>query len=304
MTKKYLIERWEVEPQLRFILNKINDLLKGGNVQSRINTYEFVDGKLDLRGIIINERTIAKLELQNADLTFSSFKDCWIENSLFEKCNFEKVDFSKFSDHKNIFKECYFKNCKFNYASLGDGGTSFSECVFEDCNFFKTIFIRPEFVGVSFKNCKINSIDFFGSSFESCCFEGNLKDIWFRGGFPLQVDYSNYGIPKRNEMKNVSFVNAELEDLTFSDNCDLSSVKIKSSDKYYKYERWKERLEFLKMEDRNWSDKEKKEAEIFANTYLVHAKNQEWHIINREDVERDHGKDIALKIINHLNNFQ
>jgi fluoroquinolone resistance protein len=129
-----------------------------------------------------------------------------------------------------------------------------------------------------------------------------LKNVWFRGGFPLQSDIIHFGSPKKNEMREVSFENAELEDVTFSDNCDLSTVTIKSSNHYYKYNRWKSKLEFLKLESLNWDNFEKKEIDIFLKTYLVHAEHQDWYIINRNDLERDYGKDVSLKIIDSLNN--
>jgi len=149
----------------------------------------------------------------------------------------------------------------------------------------------------------MKDIDFDASFFDNCIFEGELNDVWFRGGFPLHSDCDRFGVPKKNEMKNVSFEKAELKDLTFSDNCDLSSVRIKNNDKYYKYNHWEKRLEFLKSEISNWEEKEKKEAEIFSDVHLVHAKSQQWYIINREDMERNYGKEVAVKIINKLNRF-
>jgi len=303
MMKKKLIERWALVPELKSLVIKIDSLLSKGKFQSEIIPFKLIDGKLDLRGLNISGKELKKVEIKNANFTFSSFADCWIENSLFEKCYFEKVDFSSFSDHKNIFKECYFKSCKFSNASIGHGGSEFSNCEFEDCNFLKAIFVRAEFINVIFKNSRINNIDFNASSFENCSFEGELRNIWFRGGFPLESDISYFGVPKKNEMKNVSFINAELHDLTFSDNCDLSTIKIKYSDRYYVYDKWKERLSYLKSNILNWNEREKKEAEIFINVYSVHAKKQDWQIINIDDIERDYGKEVAFKIVSCMDSF-
>ncbi|SHM02948.1 pentapeptide repeat-containing protein [Myroides odoratimimus] len=277
--------------------------LNGGELSSIINSIEFVEGKLDLRGLDLKTKTIRKLKVCDADFSFSMFNDCWVEKSLFERCYFEKVDFSSFSDHGNIFKECVFKNCKFNGAVVGYDGTKFLECEFIQCNFPKAIFIRPEFVGVFFKNSRIKGLDFNASSFEECDFEGQLNDIWFRGGFPLKSDDKEFGSPKKNEMKNVSFVNAELHDLTFSDHCKLLNVKINTSGKYYKFDRWSERLLLMKESISNWNVEEQREIEIFINVYSVHAQNQEWYILNIEDVEREYGKEIAYKIVSFLNSI-
>ncbi|MBV8325495.1 pentapeptide repeat-containing protein [Chryseobacterium sp.] len=305
MNKKELIERWVTDPGFTLVQKEIAKLSKkGGRFNLANSSVGEYCGKIDFRGIPLDSQTISGLKFINIDFSFSTFEHSWVEKSIFENCLFEKADFSDFSEHQDSFTDCVFKDCKFNLSAIGYDGTSFSGCIFENCKFNRTIFNRPEFVDVVFKNCKIKNIDFSASSFENCSFEGVLQDVWFRGGYPLQSEIERFGIPKKNEMKNVSFEKAELIYPTFSNHCDLSTVKINPSGNYYKYDRWKERLESLESEILNWEDKEeKKEAEIFSYSYLVHAKTQEWHIINTNDVERDHGKDIALKIINHLNNF-
>ncbi|MDM1039228.1 hypothetical protein HX057_02840 [Myroides odoratimimus] len=48
---------------------------------------------------------------------------------------------------------------------------------------------------------------------------------------------------------------------------------------------------------------EQREIEIFINVYSVHAQNQEWYILNIEDVEIEYGKEIAYKIVSFLNSI-
>lgn len=301
MSKNNLIERWRSESLLKNSLIKLTDKIKkGGKINSEFFPAEVVEGKFDFRGVDMAQKTVKMCEFQNVDFSFSSFKNSWVENNIFENCRFSKVDFSDVSDHNNNFKGCFFSDCKFNSAAIGFGGTRFYKCILENCKFSKTIFTRPEFVEVVFKNCKIKNIDFNASSFENCSFEGELNDVWFRGSFPLKSDEEYYGYPKLNEMKNVSFENADLKDLTFSDNCDLSTVKIKQSDDYYKFDKWKERLLCLLKSSESWTEKEKKEAKIFTDTYLVHASFQQWYIVNKTDVIEEHGNELALKIINQL----
>jgi hypothetical protein len=104
-------------------------------------------------------------------------------------------------------------------------------------------------------------------------------------------------------MKNLSFEKADLRNPTFSDNCDLSTVKIKNNNRYYKYDNWNKRLQFLKLDIDSWEDEDRKEAEIFFNTYSVHAKNQDWFLINMDDIDRDYGIRVAAKIVERLNRF-
>ena len=73
-------------------------------------------------------------------------------------------------------------------------------------------------------------------------------------------------------MKNVSFEEAVLEYPTFSNNCDLSSVKLPKTGNYKFFDFWEKRLEHLYSKANQWSKNEQKEAEIFAKVRLVHAK--------------------------------
>ncbi|GEP96526.1 pentapeptide repeat-containing protein [Chitinophaga cymbidii] len=305
MLKKDITKRWEIEHNMRIVIEEVMQLFQsGGELQRKISSFGLIEGKADFRGINAKGKRINKCLFENVDFSFSSFKSTWVENSKFDTCRFYKVDFSDFSDHGNMFKECVFIDCKFNKAGIGYNGSSFSNCFFEMCNYSKAIFIRTEYVASFFKDCRIKNIDFNASSFEDCIFEGLLDDVWFRGGFSLKSDYEYYGLPKVNEMKNVSFEKAELKDVTFSNNCDLSTVRIDSDGQYYKYNNWKMRLEFLNLRMSMLKEGEKKEVLFFVNTHLVHAKDQDWYIINIDDLERDYGKNVASEIINGLNNFQ
>lgn len=302
MSKNILAQRWQASTSMKITTEKIMQIFQnGGELLPIFSPFELIGDKLDFRGINVNDREIKNCVFNDIDFSFSSFKSTWIKNTKFHNCRFNKVDFSGFSDHGNLFDSCNFFDCKCNNAGIGYDGSTFNNCIFERCNYSKTVFIRPEYTKSFFKDCKINRLDFNASSFENCFFEGKLNDVWFRGGFPLQSDYEYYGIPKLNEMKNVSFEKAELRDITFSNNCNLSTVRVNNNSKYYIFNIWEKRLKFLLSGVCEWSIQERKEVDIFVNTHLVHAKTQEWNIINIDDLERDYGINIALKIIYNLN---
>ncbi len=302
MSKIDLTKRWTVA-NIKVVNDIMESIQNNQEFRCKSSPFGFIEGKIDFRGIDADQTRMRKCVFEDTDFSFSSFQSARIEDIKFVRCHFYKVNFSNFSEHGNHFNACTFIDCKFNYGILGYGGTHFVSTVFEKCNFTKSDFIRAEFVGSIFKDCRMKGIDFNASSFDDCIFEGELSDVWFRGGFALPSEYEYYGLPKKNEMKNVSFEKAELKYLTFSDNCDLSSVRIKNDGKHYKYDRWGKRLEFLKSAIGNWEEEERKEAEIFADVHLVHAKNQQWYIINREDEEISYGKELAIKIIDQLNRF-
>lgn len=299
-----LVKRWK-NKEGKAAVEKITKIMqKGGSLSKELFPFSILENnKLDGRALPIDRIMIKKTACVNIDFSSSNFKSIWIENASFEDCQFEKVDFSDFSDHGNVFLNCIFSNCKFNKAAIGYNGTSYTNCIFNTCNFEKTIFIRAEFNSSLFKHCKLKGLDFNASSFDNCVFEGILDDVWFRGEFPLDSDTNEFGKPRRNNMKNVSFEKADLIDLTFSNKCDLSSVKLRENGRYRKYNKWDERLNLLKEKLVIWEINEQKEAEIFISSSLVHAKSQDWIIISLDDLERNHGITVATKIINEMDNW-
>lgn len=299
-----LIKRWD-ENNVKFVVCLIN---KQQNDTGKFNADLRIFGlvketkKVDLRGIPLNEKTIKKVKYVDVDFSFGSFESSRFEDSVFQDCIFKNVNFSKFTDYGNKFTNSIFVNCRFANSAIGYDGSIFDNCVFENCNFSKSIFIRPEFTKIFFKNCKLKGLDFNGSSFEDCIFEGLLDDIWFRGSFPLQRDNDYFGIPRKNRMKNVSFVKAELKDLTFSDDCDLSTVQINKNGKYFKLSNLNIGLKSLKEKIPKLliSEDEKREMDIFIKVYMVHSRNQNWFIINIDDIIRDYGENVAKIIIEEL----
>jgi fluoroquinolone resistance protein len=201
------------------------------------------------------------------------------------------------SPNTNDFNNCLFLNSDFSFAAIGYRGSKYVDCVFDKCNFKKAIFIRAEFMRCKFIDCKLKGVDFNASSFEECAFVGKLEDVWFRGGFALASDIEDFGEAKKNRMKNVSFEDAHLYGLTFSNDCDLSTVTLPSDGKYFLFNNWRQRLEKLKKEVNNWPQIQRREGEIFANSCLVHAKTQNWYLLGFDDIQKDYGLEVAKRII-------
>lgn len=257
---------------------------------------------IDFRGYPAHRILVKDVVLKDIDLSHADFSNAWLESSRFENCLFEKTDFTDSSDHGDTFDHCVFEKCKFKLAVLGYDGSIFRNCIFKECGFQRTNFIRTEFVNTDFVNCRLNGVDFNASSFENCRFEGLLEDVWFRGTFPSESQIKDFGQPKINKMENVSFENADLFGLTISDGCDLSTVRLKDNGKYSKFDKWLKRLQFLEKAVATWDDPyAKKEAEGFTWVSMVHAKKQDWDILNVADLEKQYGGvETARKIIDTL----
>lgn len=299
MNKNDLIGRWHIVSNFRTAVQRLTGLGSApGRTRFVAPGTETVDGRADCRGFKSEGKSTKKVEFRDLDFTFASFAHSRIEDSFFLNCLFVNADFSDFRDHGNRFERCKFVSVKFNGAYIGYRGSEFLDCRFEQCKFAKTLFIRAEFTDVDFVNCRLRGIDFDASSFENCSFSGELRDVWFRGGFALPDEEQRFGKPRPNKMENVSFEHAELSDLTFSDNCDLSTVRIDQTGKVFIVDKITQRLKRMKVEILSWKENEQKSAEnlIFA----LDRKEQDWTIISLSDVERDYGTNTAAKIIASL----
>ncbi|UUC44160.1 pentapeptide repeat-containing protein [Flavobacterium cerinum] len=297
-----LFKRWEASKDSVACHKKIVKKLQSGSTLSEKETIfkERINGYLDYRGIHIGGQTIKKNKLKNIDFSESYFAGAWIEKSEFINCIFDKTDFTNFSDHGNIFKGVLFERCKFTKAAMGYNGSKFENCIFRNCDFTRSVHARAEYNNCEFINCKLKGIDFSGSSFEDCVFEGKVEDVWFRGGFPSQLEIEDFGRPRPNKMKNVSFEHAELIDLTISDNCDLSTVKVPNDCNYLRLDNWKARLERLDSCLASLTDDDKKGLQLFIDVNERFTHNQDWMILNREELEKRYGLTVALVIFNEL----
>lgn len=303
MTIRYLKNRWLENENAHLALNEIFQILKNGGVLKEEHTPfgKMENGYADFRGIDLSSQKIVKLEIEKADLSHSSFYGSWIEKSILKDVFFEKTGFEEISDKGNLFENISFINCKFNKAGLGYDGSQFVNCKFERTGFTGAVFIRSEFQGCVFDCCKLNGVDFNASSFEECSFIGKLDGVWFRGKYPLASNVKEFGEAIKNQMKNVSFEEAILEGVNFSNECDLSNVQIPKTGRYQIFDNWASRLKKLKTKIGGWPMLQRMEAEIFTDSYLVHAKTQDWFLINIEEIEQGFGVDVAQNIITVLN---
>lgn len=307
MSIKELMARWKRTPEYDAASGRIFDVCRDGGVLSADYTPfgRIENDLLDFRGYPAHKILVKNVVLREIDLSYADFSNSWMETNRFENCLFIRTDFSELAEHGNVFDNCQFLNCKFKFAVLGYRGSQYNNCLFKECGFNRTNFIRPEFVYTSLINCRLKGVDFNAASFEDCTFEGLLEDVWFRGTFPSVSLVEHFGPPKINKMENVSFEKADLIDLTISDGCDLSTVKLRTNGRYFKYDNWLKRLQYLKKELENWEDEYLRiQADRYVKVGLVHAQKQDWKILNLDDLERSYGgSEVARMIVGTLNSY-
>ncbi len=288
MMSKFLKKRW--------------GNFKGGQfLRKRISLFEVLEsGLLDLRGIDFDFVIVRDAILDKLDFSYASFVSCLIENTEISQCHFYFADFTDSTDNGNSYKDIYFSNCKFQKAGLGYNGSKYLRCTFINCNFKKSIFIRAEFYDCEFISCNLKDIDFNGSSFERCVFKGKLEDVWFRGGYRFKSDIVEFGTPKKNVMKNVSFRDASLNGITFSNDCDLATIELPLLGKYYLLDKWLFRLNRLKDSIHLLSSDEQHEIATYVDSHMVHALSQHWYIINSDEIFDEFGVKVGNEIIHSL----
>ena len=214
-----------------------------------------------------------------ADFSAASLCRFWIERCAFSGSTFGGTDLGNVSEHGSEFRDCRFVKSSFRNAHLGYRGSRFVNTIFEGVDFTRAGFLRPEFDDCVFSRCKLDGCDFNGSSFARCRFTGRLRDVWFRGGFSHQDQVSSYGQPRPNRMVDVSFEHAILQESTFSDHCDLSTVRIPADGRHALIGRWAERLKDLQEKARLWPEAATRAGDTFAGVHLAPARSQDWFLL-------------------------
>lgn len=218
-----------------------------------------------------------------------------IENKVFVDCIFNETIFRAVADHGNKFHNCTFESINLKNAIMGYDSSCYTNCTFKNVRFGS--FIKPQFKDCRFINCNFYDVDCLASSFEHCTFVGKLDNVWFRGGFPTESMIKEFGYAKENKMQDVSFENATLHDVTFSDNCDLSTVLLPQQEHYLFFDNWNKQLNTIMREGtQNPSVAINKDIASFVEIYKVHSLCQKYYILNVADLLKEYSAP-AVEII-------
>ena len=301
MSMKADRKRWESPQGLRALESILQLLRSGGRISGSSSPFGLSGLLADLKGIALPDYlNIKNCTFENVDMSGAFIRGSRVEKCTFHNVKFDKADLRGMSDHGNDFKGCTFSSTCFQRAILGYDGTPYRNCVFEKSNFRGANLIRAEFDDCKFVSAKLKGVDFGASSFVNCSFAGKVEDVWFRGTFPLPSMIEDFGFPRRNRMESVSFAEASLLWMTFSNECDLSTVILPTNGEYRRYSDWPKSLRVLKKKACELDPKSREEAMAFIDVCLVHAKTQDWFILNCEEVIENHGEQVGRWIIDGL----
>src|SRR5262249_23755691 len=106
-----------------------------------------------------------------------------------------------------------FRLTDLRYSALGGvhGGSrnSYRHIDFTKADLRRTAYTSAEFVACMFRDTRLEKVNFAGSTFVDCTFEGQLNEVCFN-----QYAFGEEGLPP-NEMQRVDFSQAELRAVEF-----------------------------------------------------------------------------------------
>ena len=208
-----------------------------------------IEGRTDLRRIVSPDPTLGKtvetsvggltllhgltefsqirwegIDFSDSRLNSLRFHDSVISNCMFNECSCE--DWRIWS---TSFKNCSFRDADLRGASLGavDGGkrNRFEDILFEKTDLRDTSYTSTEFIRCVFRNAKLNKVDFQGSVFTDCVFEGELREVIF-----YDRGFNGKDLPP-NEMLRVDFSKAHFRYVEFR-RLNLETVEFPESDEH------------------------------------------------------------------------
>lgn len=296
-----LVGRWKLSQESRSAQKNILERVQNTWLLSADHSpYGLVGNRIDFRGLDFSNAKISSADFEGIDFSTCSFRNSWIEKSLFNNVTFGGCDLSEISDHGNRFHDCTFAQTNFNGAALGYLGSNYNKCNFERASFSKTVFVRAQFDESVFQNCKLKGVDFDASSFESCQFIGRVEDVWFRDGYGYKADEQRFGIPRKNRMNKVSFAEAELISPTFCGQCELTTIILPKTGHYVMIRNLLKAISYVENRTQDWIQLEKSEADIFIQAYTSQVTIQTEYIFNLNDLEKEHGHVVGRKLFQLL----
>ncbi|MDB5014384.1 MAG: hypothetical protein JWQ25_2586 [Daejeonella sp.] len=259
MKKNEVIKRWLIGEGI-VVRGNVLKALSSGETIAKVKGISKYEGKWDLRGIqfpnpkgsetitagtssfrkVSGTFNLKNIDLKNVDFSYADMShSVWIRSNL-ENCIFNNTK------AKNLYiKACHFADLvafKTNFSesfmaqNIGNDSGSYRNVVFNQCDLSKTSFSFPLIDHCNFFDCKLHEVNFDGSRFENCKFSGVFKSGWIRG-YSIYAQKSILGLFNKvnlkdfpNTMTNVDFKEAELKDVLFSHEVDISRCKFPVSE--------------------------------------------------------------------------
>ncbi|MDY7077417.1 MAG: pentapeptide repeat-containing protein [Chloroflexota bacterium] len=286
--RKHLVERWSRQEWR----GRYRQLLACWQARRELGQLSLPQhaGRWDLRGINleIESPVPGNIELPNGLVVdfvrgprpiFKGVQFCDVDFSyanlgraVFEGCSFSNVllreaNGSGVNDQGSTFQDVDLFKADWRNATLGLDGARYEQVSFQRTDLRRVHCYRGYFVDCDFSNARLEHVDFQVSHFVRCKFKGKLKRVWFRGYYALPNHEKTYGKTEFNLMKDIDFSEAELWDVVFTNNCDLSQVIPPQDGKHVLFRDWPGTLVEA------WQEVEQKWEGVFREEAVRHLDN-------------------------------
>jgi len=275
--------------------------------ESRIETE---DHAVILRAgtMTLNRRTLRSIDFSCADISYSDWCECTVEDCLFEETVAREVRITAGHFTDCTFRGAHLRGSYMNRNKGTDSG-SFRGVDFVASDLSGCIFCFPEIESCSFVNCRLIETDFDGSRFEDCAFKGDIESAWF-GGYSVHAVTSFLRVfrrvnPKdfRNRMQNIDFSECCLKDVLFQNEIDLSSCRLPKGRNYIVVRNLP--AVYNKMREtivRQWSGEHRQTAMSWIDRALFgdHKKHMPMDIINRDSTPGHYPENLYARFFDLL----
>jgi fluoroquinolone resistance protein len=250
---------------------------------------------MDVAGYKIDQLT--PLVVEGVQWRGLDFTGSQLDTMRFHDCEFTDCIFDKARCREWALWRCSFSSCSFVATDLRGGVFGgVQEGVrnrFTDVNFSRATLSGVIFGSAEFKNCRfgrLKKVDFEGSSFVDCSFEGILEEVEFRrfaGDLP--------DVPP-NAMRNIDFTKARFRFVDFHD-LDLENVRFPTDEEHIVFlEDYAKTLDRVVKELRKQADPRFKGViAILANTRSQIRSDQQKGVVSKFDLREAGGGDAAVE---------
>jgi len=272
------------------------------------------NGRLDLSGLLAPEPEVSKrfstniadiavlsgvtklhrVNWESLDFTSSRlngllFVDCTINNCVFEECSCEKWGLWATTVSSTSFKSTDLRNSALGGVQEHRMNT-FQKVDFTMADLRQTAYDSARFISCRFDNTRLNKVNFQGSAFMDCSFEGELREVCFN-----QRAFGGTALPP-NEMLRVDFTCACLRSVEFR-GLDLNDVSFPTDEDHILLKDYPQSLDRLLQGLRGRIEMASKKLAAYLGVYRKWAgQGQRQGVLNKNDLLEIGGED-GLRVV-------
>lgn len=268
----------------------LNGLAVAEPVVSKPQRLAIAEVALIQEQVVIRGATWKSLDFSGSRLNGLRFFDCSIIDCIFDECQCRDWRF-----WGTTFESCSFKGVDFREAALGGvierKRNTFRKVDFTGADLRQTAFVAAEFVSCLFRDSKLTKVNFGGSSFSDCIFEGQLREVCFN-----RTAFGNESLPP-NEMSRVDFSGALLRLVEFR-GLDMDSVRFPNNKDHIIVDDYRATLDRLLRTLHSRTDVgSKKLAAVLAISRKWAGSKQRRGVLNRNDLIALAGQELTAELL-------